>query len=72
MCPDRGTGGLGVRRLSPVSRALLGNGCGDLQLRLKLLGGPLISLKFRSEGGEWFTKEFRGSYGFSPWKEIHQ
>ena len=34
------------------------------------LGKALISLKYVTEVGGWFTKAFRGSYGVGLWKEI--
>ena len=70
VCTNRDKGGLGVRRLSNLNRALLGKWIWIFAIESKAPLRAFISLKYGIEASAWFPKGVRGSYGVSIWKEI--
>ncbi|RVX09335.1 hypothetical protein CK203_015353 [Vitis vinifera] len=56
--------------MSLVTGALLGNGCGVLQMKRKALWNQVIRGKYGEERGGWRSCESREAYGFGLWKAI--
>ncbi|RVW78761.1 putative mitochondrial protein [Vitis vinifera] len=72
VCLDKRKGGLGVRRLSTLNRALLCKWNWRFANERESFWRHVISRKFREEEGGWVTREVRESYGVGFWKEIRK
>ena len=70
ICLNKNKGGLGVRRLLNLNRALLGKWIWRFIAEKEAPWRLFITLKYETEVG-WFTKGIRG-HGVSIWKEIHK
>ena len=66
VCSGKENGGLGIRSLSIVNRALLGKRVEKEESIWK----EAIRLKYQVEKGGWLTKNPRGSFGVGLWKDI--
>ena len=65
-------GGLGVRNLSTLNRALLCKWNWRFVVEIESLWRLVISRKFGVEEGGWCTREVREGYGVGLWKEIRK
>ena len=65
-------GGLGVRSLSTLNRALLCKWSWRFVVERGSLWRLVISRKFGVEEGGWCTREVREGYGVGLWKEIRK
>uniref|UniRef100_A0A2N9FBT2 Uncharacterized protein n=1 Tax=Fagus sylvatica TaxID=28930 RepID=A0A2N9FBT2_FAGSY len=64
-------GGLGVRKVEVINRALLGSGCGGSFGREEaLLWRRVIATKYGVEWGGWISKKARGAHSCNLWKGI--
>ena len=62
VCLDKKKGGLGVRNLSILNRALLCKWSWRYAVERESLWKLVISRKFGEEGGGWSTREVREGY----------
>ncbi|RVW65263.1 Transcription initiation factor TFIID subunit 5 [Vitis vinifera] len=72
VCLDKRKGGLGVRRLSTLNRALLCKWNWCFVNERKTLWRCVISRKFEEEEGGWYTRDVREGFGVGFWKEIRK
>ena len=72
VCSDRRKGGLGVRSISNLNRALLGKWSWRFMEEQGTLWKQVISRKYGVEEGGWCTREVREGYGVGFWKEIRK
>ncbi|RVW15364.1 LINE-1 reverse transcriptase-like [Vitis vinifera] len=72
VCMDKRKGGLGVRRLSILNRALLCKWNWRFAIERENFWRHVISRKFGEEEGGWSSREVRESYGVGFWKEIRK
>ena len=72
VCLDKRKGGLGVRRLSTLNRALLCKWNWRFANERKNFWRHVISRKFGEEEGGWGSREVRESYGVGFWKEMRK
>ena len=72
VCLDKRKGGLGVRRLSILNRALLCKWNWRFANERENFWRHVISRKFGEEEGGWVSREVRESYGVGFWKEIRK
>ncbi|RVW25474.1 putative ribonuclease H protein [Vitis vinifera] len=72
VCSDIRKGGLGVRRLSTLNRALLCKWNWRFANEREALWRQVISRKFGEEEGGWYTREVREGFGVGLWKEIRK
>ena len=70
VCLSKKMGGLGIRNLPSLNRALLGKWNWRFAMEENSSCRFHISLKYGVEEGGWFSKILRGSYGVGLWKEI--
>ncbi|RVX00466.1 hypothetical protein CK203_037011 [Vitis vinifera] len=72
VCLDKRKGGLGVRRLSTLNKALSCKWNWRFANERENLWRHVISRKFGEEEGGWFTREVREGFGVGFWKEIRK
>ncbi|RVX19759.1 Transposon TX1 uncharacterized 149 kDa protein [Vitis vinifera] len=72
VCMDKRKGGLGVRRLSILNRALLCKWNWRFANERENFWRHVISRKFGEEEGGWGSRDVRESYGVGFWKEIRK
>ena len=72
VCLDKRKGGLGVRRLSTLNRALLCKWNWRFANERETLWRHVISRKFGEEEEGWYTREVREGFGVGLWKEIRK
>ncbi|RVW46228.1 LINE-1 retrotransposable element ORF2 protein [Vitis vinifera] len=72
VCMDKRKGGLGVRRLSILNRALLCKWNWRFAIERENFWRHVISRKFGEEEGGWSSREVKESYGVGFWKEIRK
>ena len=72
VCLDKSKGGLGVRRLSILNRALLCKWNWRFANERDNLWRRVISRKFGEEDGGWYSKEVREGFGVGFWKDIRK
>ncbi|WJZ82701.1 hypothetical protein VitviT2T_002436 [Vitis vinifera] len=72
VCLDKRKGGLGVRRLSTLNRALLCKWNWRFANERENLWRHVISRKFGEEEGGWYTREVREGFGVGFWMEIRK
>ncbi|RVW89101.1 putative ribonuclease H protein [Vitis vinifera] len=65
-------GGLGVRRLTTLNRALLCKWNWRFANEREALWRQVIGRKFGEEQGGWYTREVREGFGVGLWKEIRK
>ena len=70
VCSSKEKGGLGVRDLSLVNKALLGKWVWRFTEEDNSIWKDVINIKYLVEEGGWFPKTTRGNSGLSPWKDI--
>ena len=63
-------GGLGIRSLSTINRALLRKWVWRFATEESSIWKEVISLKYKVEEGGWFTKTLWGCAGSSPWNDM--
>ena len=71
-CSHKKKGGLGIRNLSILNRALLCKWSWRYAVEKESLWKLVISRKFGEEGGGWSSREVREGYGVGFWKEIRK
>ena len=72
VCSNKKNGGLSVKNLSILNRALLCKWSWSYTVERESSWKLVISRKFREEGGGWSTCEIREGYGMGFWKEIRK
>ncbi|RVX18032.1 putative ribonuclease H protein [Vitis vinifera] len=72
VCLDKRKGGLGLRRLSTLNRALLCKWNWGFANERKTLWRSVISRKFGEEEGGWYTRDVREGFGVGFWKDIRK
>ena len=72
VCSNKKNGGLSVKNLSILNRALLCKWSWRYTVERESSWKLVISRKFREEGGGWSTCEIREGYGVGFWKEIRK
>ena len=72
VCSNKKKGGLGVRNLSNLNRALLGKWSWRFTKERGTLWKQVIIRKYGVEEGGWYTREVREGYGVRFWKEIRK
>ena len=70
MCLSKEKGRLGIRSLATLNKALLGKWVWRFAIEDNPMWKKVITLKYQSEEGGWFTKEQRSSFGVGLWKDI--
>ena len=70
ICSSKERGGLSIRDLSLVNKALLGKWIWRFAEEESSYWKDVINLKYMLEDGGWFTKTTRGNSGLGPWKNI--
>ena len=69
VCSSKEKGGLGVRSLSTLDRALLDKWIWRFVVEEDSPWKNIISLKYDTKEGGWLTKNPRGSYRVDHWKD---
>ena len=72
ICSNKDKGGLGVKCLGTLNKALLSKWAWRFTSEDNLLWKNIISLKYGVDKGGWFTKNGRGAFGLGLWKEINK
>ena len=72
VCSHKKKGGLGIRNLSILNRALLCEWSWRFAVEKESFWKLIISRKFGEEGGGWSSCEVREGYGVGFWKEIRK
>ena len=70
VCYGKENGGLGIRSLYVVNRALLGKWVWRFAKEEESIWKEIIRLKYQVEDGGWFTKIPRENFGVGLWKDI--
>ena len=70
VCLERKKGGLGVRNLALMNKALLSKWNWRFASESEALWKQVISKKYRIEEGGWCTQAVSGRYGVELWKTI--
>ena len=70
MCIDKRKGGLGIKSLFKMNKALLCECSRRFAKDRNSLWRKVICSKFSETNGGWHTCDLRGSYETSLWKEI--
>ena len=70
VCADKEKGGLGLRKLALLSKALLGKWIWRFACDKENLWKHVISVKYGQEGLGWRTNKANGMFGVGVWKEI--
>ena len=70
MSKSKEKGGLGIRNLNLLNRALLGKWVLWFATEERIAWCSLISIKYRTVNGGWFTRLPKGNYGVALWKAI--
>ena len=72
MCIDKSKGGIGIKSFSKMNKALLCKWSWRLANDRNSLWRKVICSKFGESNGGWHTRDLRGGYGTSLWKEIRK
>ena len=72
ICLDKRKGGLGVRSLALLNKALLCKWSWRFAVEREALWRQVISAKYGEEEGGWRSCVVRGSYGVGLWKAIRR
>ncbi|RVX17977.1 LINE-1 reverse transcriptase-like [Vitis vinifera] len=70
VCNPKEEGGLGIRKIDLLNKALLGKWVWRYAYEKDNLWKTAIGVKYGQEGHGWRTKEVCGPYGVGLWKEI--
>ena len=70
MCTDKEKGGIGIRKLALLNKALLGKWIWRFACEKENLWKKVISVKYGQKGLGWRTYEANGTFGVGVWKEI--
>ncbi|RVW23310.1 putative ribonuclease H protein [Vitis vinifera] len=70
VCTSKEKGGLGMRRIDSLNKALLGKWVWRFVVEKDNLWRLMIGVKYGQEEFGWKTREGRGTYGVGVWKEI--
>ena len=70
VCTQREKGGLGIRKIDSLNKALLGKWLWRFAVEKDNLWRLMIGVKYGQEEFGWRTKEARGTYGVGVWTEI--
>ena len=70
MCAQKEKGGLGLRKIIFLNKALLGKWVWRFAIEKNNLWKKVLLMKYGQEGFGWRTNEVRGTYGVGVWKEI--
>ncbi|RVW55650.1 LINE-1 retrotransposable element ORF2 protein [Vitis vinifera] len=70
VCTEKEKGGLGLRKLVPLNKALLGKWIWRFACEKENLWRQVLVAKYGQEGFGWMTKKTNGTFGVGVWKEI--
>ena len=70
VCSEKSKGGIGLKSFSKLNKALLSKWSWRFANDINALWRKAICCKFCEAIGGWHTRDIRGSYGTSLWKEI--
>ena len=70
VCADKKKGGLGLRKLVLLNKALFGKWIWRFACDKENLCKHVISAKYGQEGLGWRTNKANGAFGVGVWKEI--
>ncbi|RVX06642.1 hypothetical protein CK203_029574 [Vitis vinifera] len=70
VCTDKDKGGLGLRKLALLNKALLGKWIWRYACDKDNLWKQVIKVKYGQEGLDWRPKKANGAVGVGVWKEI--
>ena len=70
VCADKEKGGLGLRKIAFLNKALLGKWIWRFVCDKENLWNEVISVKYGQEGLGWRTNKANGAFGVGVWKEI--
>ena len=70
VCTDKEKGGLGLRKLALLNKALLGKWIWRYACEKNILWRQVIKVKYGQEGLDWRPKKGNGAVGVGVWKEI--
>ncbi|RVX03495.1 putative ribonuclease H protein [Vitis vinifera] len=70
VCTQKEKGGLGIRKIDLLNKALLSKWIWRLASEKDNLWKKVIGVKYGQEGFGWRTKEAHGTFGVGVWKEI--
>ena len=70
VCSDKEKGGLGLRKLALLNKALLGKWIWRFACDKENLWKQVLVAKYGQEGLGWRTKKINGAFGVRVWKEI--
>ncbi|RVX19808.1 LINE-1 reverse transcriptase-like [Vitis vinifera] len=70
VCTRKEKGGLGMRRIDSLNKALLGKWVWRFAVEKDNFWRLMIGVKYGQEEFGWKTKEGRGTYGVGVWKEV--
>ncbi|KAJ9691474.1 hypothetical protein PVL29_013603 [Vitis rotundifolia] len=70
VCTQKEKGGLGIRRMGVLNKALLGKWIWRFAIEKDVLWKKVIGVKHGLEGCGWKSKEARGPFGVGVWKGI--
>ncbi|RVW32801.1 GTPase Der [Vitis vinifera] len=70
VCTNKDKGGLGLRKLALLNKALLGKWIWRYACEKNILWRQVIKVKYGQEGLDWRPKKGNGAVGVGVWKEI--
>ncbi|KAJ9704079.1 hypothetical protein PVL29_005387 [Vitis rotundifolia] len=70
VCTQKVKGGLGIRKIETLNKALLGKWIWRFASERNILWKKVIGMKYGKEGFGWRTNETQGTFGVGVWKEI--
>ncbi|RVW24649.1 putative ribonuclease H protein [Vitis vinifera] len=70
VCTEKEKGGLGLRKLVPLNKALLGKWIWRFACEKENLWKQVLLEKYGQEGFGWMTKKANETFGVGVWKEI--
>ena len=70
VCTQKEKGGLGIRKIDPLNKALLDKWIWRIAFEKDNLWKMVIGVKYGQKGFGWRTKETRRTFGVGVWEEI--
>ena len=70
VCTQKESGGLGIRKIDLLNKALLGKWIWWFAVEEEFLWRKVIGVKYGQVGFGWRTKEARGTFGVGVWRDI--